>query len=615
MHHDTLTGVDQSTESNSVKLTLETLPPEIKNEIFSHLLLAAKVKYSTNGSWPGHKYKFSTTIMRVSKQMKQDATAYLHGQNEFALISSKFFAFAIDRRRFLPAVATGKAARTFKSPAIEATITHVGETLCMCCNPEKHKDKDRATHALFLVADLEHLVRELRLTYHMWSSKPIYIMSEFNATPVEHIPVNVDTQIKVVWKVNPPHRQDLTVPERRARQIRLLNPLDFATGCGKKISVVGVDKDIARKVTEEDMPRILSLDAVGRDLYKLLKAQKMHLDTLLSQEDSPCLHSLIHSYTDLACAGWPLDIIGYWRNATVTRNVNMHGTMISLCLMSLEKLDDEDYQAEVTDSWQMAVLCLVLDCLFTIAQLCLKEGSYAHLKDCVDLITNVECYTFRGNNHQLFPGSLKALLSHYVAWLLMQDGGRATDQAVSQGLDMLQMAREWIHADSEDEVWRHLDADWEFTRRVGAGKAELRSKNFGRSKTSCVNFQGLLSRPRVHNTPVHIKPPREALQGWTTKRKDLKPEVAAHMIEYTDRISKSKFAERSPALAEEALNHGHVAPVILNLLLEPEEMQEGPALPPGMPPGFLAGGFGIQVGPVTTVGQVLADMGMSAPQS
>lgn len=468
MHDDTPDSICQPTESNRAKLTLETLPPEIKNEIFSHLLFAANVKYSTNGSWPGNKYKFSTTIMRVCKQMNQDATAYLHSQNEFALVSSKFFTFAIDRRRFLPAVATGKAARTFKSPAIEATITHVGDTFCACCNPEKHKDKDRATHALLLVADLEHLTRELRLTYHMWPSEPIYIMSEYNATPVGHIPVNVDTQITVVWKVNPPHRQDLTVAERRARQIRLLNPLDFPTGCGKKISVVGVDKDIARKVTEQDMPRILSVDAVGRDLYNLLKAQKIHFDTLLSKEDSPCLHSLIHSYTDLACAGWPLDIIGYWRNATVTNHINMHGTMISLCLMSLQKLDDEDYQAEVTDSWQMAVLCLVLDCLFTIAQHCLKEGSYAHLKDCVDLITNVECYTFRGNDHQLFPGSLKALLSHYVAWLLMQDRGRTTDQAVSQGLDMLQMAREWIHADDEVDVWRHLDVDWEFMRKVGA---------------------------------------------------------------------------------------------------------------------------------------------------
>jgi hypothetical protein len=76
MHHDTMDSINQPTKSNHVKLTLETLPPEIKNEIFSHLLLAAKVKYSTNGLWPGHKYKFDAALMRVSKQMKMDATTY-----------------------------------------------------------------------------------------------------------------------------------------------------------------------------------------------------------------------------------------------------------------------------------------------------------------------------------------------------------------------------------------------------------------------------------------------------------------------------------------------------------------------------------------------------------
>jgi hypothetical protein len=328
MHHDTPSIVDQPTESDRAKLTLETLPPEIKNEIFSHLLLGAKVKYSTNGEWPGNKFKFHTTIMRVSKQMKEDATAYLHSQNEFALISSKFFAFAIDRRRFLPVVATGKAARTLKSPAIEATITHVGGTVCVCCNPQKHKEKDRVTHALFLVADLEHLMRELCLTYHMWPSNPIYIMSDVGVSPVEHIPVNVNTQIKVVWKVNPSHR------------------------------------------------------------------------------------------------------------------------------------------TQVQDSWQMAVLCLVLDCLFTIARLCLEEGSLAHLEDCVDLIRKLQSNAFRGVGRSLFPAKIKALMSHYLAWLVTHETIRPINESKDLSASMLETAKSWIPADDQDSVWRHLNEDWEFMTKV-----------------------------------------------------------------------------------------------------------------------------------------------------
>jgi hypothetical protein len=477
MHYDTPSIVSQSIESDRAKLTLETLPPEIKNEIFSHLLLGAKVKYSTNGEWPGHKYKFHTTIMRVNKQMKENAAAYLHSQNEFALISSKFFAFAVDRRRFLPVVAVGKAARTFKSPAIEATISHIGGTICVYCNPQEHKVKDRATHALFLVADLVHLVRELRLTYHMWPSKPIYIMSEFGATPVEHIPVNVDTQIKLVWKVNPSHRQDLTVGERRARQTRLLDPLDFPTGCGKTISVIGVDKDIARKITDQEMPRILSIDAVGWDLYNLLKAQKRHLDTMLSQ-DSHYLPSLIHSYTDLACAGWPLEIIGYWTTASVTRHVNMHQTLISLCLMPFETLDDEDYNAAVVDSWQMAVLCLVLDCLFTIARLCLEEGTFAHLEDCVYLIRKLKDHSFRGDSHHLLPVRIRALLSHYIAWLITHEGTRPLSDSITLSMTMLETARKSLPTDDEDSVWRHLNKDWEFMSKVVAVSHLVTLKEF-----------------------------------------------------------------------------------------------------------------------------------------
>ncbi|KAI5254024.1 hypothetical protein E4T42_02637 [Aureobasidium subglaciale] len=314
-------------------------PIEIKDNIFSNLLLGAKVKYSTNGSWPGYKYKFDTTIMRVSKQMKQDATSYLRSQKEFAL-HSKFFAFEIDKKRFLPAVATGKAARTFANPAIEATITHLHPTLCACCNPQKHSVKDR-------------------------------VVSEAGVSPVLHIPINVDTQIKVVWKINPSQRQDLTVVERRARQTRLLVPLDFPTGHGKNISIIGADPDAALEISKV-MPRVVSTDAVGWDLYNLMLSQKRHLDGLLS-EGSTSISNLIHSYTDLACVGSPLGIVGHWANASVVTYVNMHEMMISLCLMPWKDLDDEDYNEAVADSWQLAVSSLVLDCLFTVARLGLED--------------------------------------------------------------------------------------------------------------------------------------------------------------------------------------------------------------------------------------------------
>jgi hypothetical protein len=470
MHDDTPNSIGQPSESNHVKLILETLPPEIKNEIFSHFLLAAKVKYSTDGSWPGNKYKFDTTIMRVNKQMKQDATTYLFSQNEFVLISSKFFAFEIDRKRFLPTVATGKAARAFKGPVIEATITHVDVTLCSCCNPQKHKAKDRVTHALFLVADLEHLMRELRLTYHVWPSKPIYIMSESDVSPVKHIPVNVDTQIKVVWKIHPSHRQDLTVAERRARQTRLLAPLDFPTGNGKRISVIGVDKDISCKVTDRKMPRILSIDAVGWDLYNLLKAQKRHVDNILSQ-DPPSLSHLIQSYTDIACTGWDLDNTGQWRSASVTRNINMHGMLISLCLMPFEDIEDDEYEAAVTGSWQIAVLSLVLDCLFTVIRLGLEVNTSGHSRDCAGLTSLLFMHNPRLKQFRLLPDRFFLSPGHHVTWFSCHENpspGNVGSSAFVRAKDKLNELMQLMPADDQDDVWSAINKDWEFLSRVVA---------------------------------------------------------------------------------------------------------------------------------------------------
>jgi hypothetical protein len=89
------------------------------------------------------------------------------------------------------------------------------------------------------------------------------------------------------------------------------------------------------------------------------------------------------------------------------------------------------------------------------------------------------------------------------------------------------------------------------------------------------------------------------------------------MIKFSDTVFTLKAEERTRELADDALDHGHLAYAVLNLPFDSEEEGDDPGLPPGFlppgfpPPGLLAGGIGIQIGPVTTVGQVLADMGMA----
>ncbi|TIA27547.1 hypothetical protein D6C83_07715 [Aureobasidium pullulans] len=586
-------SIKQPTQGEKAKPTLETLPPEIKNEIFSHLLLGAKVKYSTDGSWPGYKYRFDATIMRTSKQMNEDASAYLHRHNEFALIHSKFFAFEIDKKRFLPTIATGKAAGAFAKPAIEATVTHLGTDKCSCCNPKKHQAKDRVTHALFLVADLEHFTRELRLTFHMWPSQPIYILSAPNVSPVQHIPVNVDTQVKIVWKVNPASRQDLNDVESRAGHSRLLAPLDFPMGFGKKISILGVGTDEALKITDQIMPRILSVDAAGWDLYCLMKSQKAHLDNVLSQNPSS-LSNLICSYMDLACLGHQLEIPGHWHYASVVRTVNNHGEIVSLCLMPFDELDDEEYESAIAGSWQVALLCLVLDSLFTVVRLAMEDVTFKHFPDCIQIITDMITHIFRGKSP--FPKHYISLLGHYMVWLMLhQDLDRDPDTSTlgGRGVALLANLRTCTPEEEETDVYRHLIEDQTFLSKVVLGEAEALKEHFGAFTNPCINFQGLLNRPRLHKTPFQPKPAPHDFQGWTTKRQP-KPEVAAHMIDYMDRLANMPISERSPVLRVEALDRGHDPIAFLNLPREPEPEPEqdlfSAAIQSVLPPGLIPAG-------------------------
>ncbi|KAI5242695.1 hypothetical protein E4T43_04630 [Aureobasidium subglaciale] len=188
--------------------TLDTLPTEVKNEIFSHFLLGKNVKYSTKGKQPGHRYKFETSIMLVNKKLNQDVSMYVGSHNEFVLIHARWFAFEIDQGRFLPHVAIGNAAKTFKFPTVEATIKHQG-TKCGCnpgsnCSVRQQRVPEKTTRALLMTEDLDIFVRHLKLAYHIWPTLPIYVRSAPGDSPVEWSASPAQTHIDFVWKINKP---------------------------------------------------------------------------------------------------------------------------------------------------------------------------------------------------------------------------------------------------------------------------------------------------------------------------------------------------------------------------------------------------------------------------
>jgi hypothetical protein len=260
--------------------TLDTLPTEIKNEIFSHFLLGKNVKYSTKGKQPGHRYKFDASIMLVNKTINQDASVYVRNHNEFVLIHAKWVAFEIDQGRFLPYVAVGNAAKTFRYPTVEATIKHQS-TKCGCspgspCSVRHQRAPEKVTRALLMAEDLDIFIRHLKLVYHIWPTLPIYIHSAPDDSPVEWSASPAQTHIDFVWKINKPFRQDLSQVELRERRSKLLNPISKLVNHGQNVKILGAEHDLVSSTVKAMAPCLLSLDAVGWDLYHLIKAKKAH---------------------------------------------------------------------------------------------------------------------------------------------------------------------------------------------------------------------------------------------------------------------------------------------------------------------------------------------------
>lgn len=170
---------------------------------------------------------------------------------------------------------------------------------------------------------------------------------------------------------------------------------------------------------------------------------------------------------DLACLGHQLEIPGHWHYASVVRTVNNHGEIVSLCLMPFDELDDEEYESAIAGSWQVALLCLVLDSLFTVVRLAMEDVTFKHFPDCIQIITDIITHIFRGKSP--FPKHYISLLGHYMVWLMLhQDLDRDPDTSTlgARGVALLANLRTCTPEEEETDVYRHLIEDQTFLSKV-----------------------------------------------------------------------------------------------------------------------------------------------------
>jgi len=400
--------------------TLDTIPAEVKNEIFSYFLLAKNIKYSTKGKEPGHRYKFNTSVMLVNKRLNQDASEYVRTHNEFVLIHAKWFAFEIDKGRFLPYVAIENAAKTFKHPTVEATIKHQS-TKCGCtpgsdCSVRHQRVPEKVTRALLMAQDLDIFIRHLKLVYHIWPTLPIYIHSEPGDSPVEWSASPAQTHIDFVWKINMPFRQDLTQAELRERQIRLLDPISKLVNHGQNVKILGAEHDLVSSTVRAMTPRLLSLDAVGWDLYDLIKAEKQYLDQIPNHQTVRQLE-LSNAYQHIAGLGWlfpdnnesPSTAFVFKADSP---GFNEEGVPVAYWSMENGQHDQD------TSCWQYNVQILSLDCTLTMAKMALDMKGHNSCKFFIHF-----CTMILNTGYFTFPDEICSAVCHYDCFLSLCQSG------------------------------------------------------------------------------------------------------------------------------------------------------------------------------------------------
>ncbi|KAH0360467.1 hypothetical protein KCU65_g9362, partial [Aureobasidium melanogenum] len=502
--------------------TLDTLPTEVKNEIFSYFLLGKNVKYSTKGKQPGHRYKFNTSLMLVNKRLNQDASMYVRSHNQFILIHAKWFAFEIDKGRFLPYVAVGNAAKTFKCPSVEATIKHQS-TKCGCtpgsdCSVRHQPVPEKVTRALLIAEDLDIFIRHLKLAYHVWPTLPIYVHSAPGHSPVEWSASPAQTHIDFVWKINKPFHQDLTQAELRERQIRLLDPISKLVNNGQNVKILGAEHDLVSSTVRAMTSRLLSLDAVGWDLYHLIKAEKQYLDQIpnhqtLQQRD------LSNAYQYIASLEWlfpdnnesPSTAFVFKADSP---GFNAEGVPLAYWFMENGQHDQD------TSCWQYNVQILSLDCLLTQTKMALDMKMYNSCKSFIHF-----CDMILKAGYFAFPDEIWSAVCHYHCFLSLWESGRQKHLGayaeVMRGLDniLLQDAANGF----EDEYVRQ-DRD-----RV----ARIVSREVKICNNDKHNFPGLYRRQRIWNTQVNLDRPEGS--GSMSLSPSLSASLAASIIRMADK--------------------------------------------------------------------------------
>lgn len=423
-------------------LSLETLPIEVKHHIFSYLLNARKTR--SKGAWltPPPHHRFHTAILSVNRLLGTQASEYMQQANSFVLFecSKELWTDVIGSIGSVPIISnTCLEDFPHSSLQIKMKLPLSGDTAS--------KTQDQADVKVLLAhEDLPSLVRILQLAFHRIPGGHILVKTGTDGHYHEkEIDPETCTQFTVLLPTN--HvRSRFTQAESVDIERRLLRPLSTLNSRAFQYEILGgLDPAQHDKMCIAMQRQVVSLDAVGWNLFEILQNLRTGLDDLLLENEAMQEDKLLaQAYQDLAKA-MSAACVDQLRSSTMPQDVN-----------------------EAVRSWQLALTMLAMDCCLTAARIFIRVSDHHSAWHCIEYAFDVSSFLLEWAPASEHLQYWLAVLMHHQA-IRLSHSSNHRDEILED--DVL---RALVVADSFDSTNTLLQNDFawfEYHMECGKGDA------------------------------------------------------------------------------------------------------------------------------------------------
>lgn len=402
------------------KSKLDTLPLEIKRELFSHLLLGTNLKMTSTS--PTHAppqstvYRWQKGILTVNHRLGAEAKDYMLNQNRFILLSlpqRPLFAEMMELSRIPIMKKNFGALRRFAAETMRVTVT-VYDPLVLSDSSFAQNVHFQQRKYLILAEEFHALEHHLQLCVQTIPQDHVYLTplervmdaGQFQVAPLTLTESEI-ARLNIEFPAHVGVRNDLTVAERIPIQKTLLGPLSGLVSGRQNLHIYGESHAPLESGYINGLSRkSIWGPAVGWRMLESIDKIKVQYESLLGNPN----------YTK-----WPVledycSLVGVFFDNNLLREVAEGDDNTPFALRMLDT-------APSTTRWLGPVLVEIFDAVITIASTYVTTGlgndsqSFMNMVDLAVYLCDV--YASYLDDGTIIPFSRIDLLYHYYALALV----------------------------------------------------------------------------------------------------------------------------------------------------------------------------------------------------